>query len=53
MLKRRDFVVALLSVTATLAVVAFAVERVCTKEWTPDNPQAAQAVEAAWNAIRQ
>jgi AcrR family transcriptional regulator len=40
-------------VAVWLAVVAFAVERVCTKEWTPDNPQAAQAVEAAWNAIRQ
>jgi AcrR family transcriptional regulator len=40
-------------VAVWLAVVAFAVERVCTKEWTPDNPQAAQTVEAAWNAIRQ
>jgi AcrR family transcriptional regulator len=40
-------------VAVWLSVVAFAVERVCAKEWTPDHPQAAQAVEAAWNAIRQ
>ena len=40
-------------VAVWLAVVSFAVERVCTKEWTPDHPQAAQAVEAAWHAIRQ
>jgi hypothetical protein len=40
-------------VAVWLAVLAFAAERVCTKEWTPDHPQAVQAVEAAWHAIRQ
>jgi AcrR family transcriptional regulator len=40
-------------VAVWLAVVTFAAERVWTKEWTPDHPQARQAVEAAWNAIRQ
>jgi hypothetical protein len=40
-------------VAVWLAVVSFAVERVCTREWTPDHPQAAQAVEAAWHAIKQ
>jgi AcrR family transcriptional regulator len=40
-------------VAVWLSVVAFAVERVCTKEWTPDHPHATQALEAAWNAIRQ
>jgi AcrR family transcriptional regulator len=36
-----------------LAVVAFAAERVSAREWTPDHPQAALALEAAWDAIRQ
>lgn len=40
-------------VAVWLAVVTFAAERVWAKEWTPDHPQARQAVEAAWNAIRQ
>jgi hypothetical protein len=35
-----------------LAVVAFAADRVGAKEWTPDHPQALQAIEAAWEAIR-
>jgi len=35
-----------------LAVVSFAAERVTAREWTPDNPQAALALEAAWDAIR-
>src|SRR5262249_23696391 len=35
-----------------LAVVAFAAERVGAKEWSPDHPQALQAVDAAWEAIR-
>lgn len=35
-----------------LAVIAFAAERVSTNEWTPDHPQALQAIEAAWDAIR-
>jgi AcrR family transcriptional regulator len=40
-------------VAVWLAVVTFAAERVWAKEWAPDHPQARQAVEAAWNAIRQ
>jgi AcrR family transcriptional regulator len=35
-----------------LAVVAFAADRVGAKEWTPDHPQALQAIEAAWEAIK-
>jgi AcrR family transcriptional regulator len=35
-----------------LAVVAFAAERVSTKEWTPDQAQVTQAIEAAWDAIK-
>jgi AcrR family transcriptional regulator len=38
-------------VAVWLAIVAFAVERVCAKEWTPQHPQAVLAVEAAWKAI--
>ena len=34
-----------------LAIVAFAVERVVAGEWTPEHPQAALALEAAWDAI--
>ena len=34
-----------------LAVVAFAVERVAAKEWTPDHPSAVATLEAAWDAI--
>jgi AcrR family transcriptional regulator len=34
-----------------LAIVAFAVERVGSREWTPDHPQAVLAIEAAWDAI--
>jgi AcrR family transcriptional regulator len=40
-------------VAVWLSVVAFAAERICTKEWAPDHPQAILAVEAAWQAIRQ
>jgi AcrR family transcriptional regulator len=36
-----------------LAVVALAALRVAGKEWTPDHPQLALALEGAWNAIRQ
>jgi hypothetical protein len=35
-----------------LAIIAWAAERVSAKEWTPDHPQALQAVEAAWDAIK-
>jgi hypothetical protein len=34
-----------------LALVAFAAERVSAKEWTPDHPQLALTLEAAWDAI--
>jgi AcrR family transcriptional regulator len=34
-----------------LALVAFAAERVSAKEWTPDHPQLALTLDAAWNAI--
>ncbi len=34
-----------------LAIVAFAAERVSTREWAPDHPQVGLAVEAAWDAI--
>jgi AcrR family transcriptional regulator len=34
-----------------LALVAFAAERVSAREWTPDHPQAAMALDAAWDAI--
>ncbi len=34
-----------------LAVVAFAVERIAVKEWTPDHPSAISTLEAAWDAI--
>lgn len=35
-----------------LAVVAFAADRVRANEWPPDHPQAEQAVQAAWDAIK-
>jgi AcrR family transcriptional regulator len=34
-----------------LALVAFAAERVSTKEWSPDHPQVGFTLEAAWDAI--
>jgi AcrR family transcriptional regulator len=34
-----------------LALVAFAAERVSTKEWSADHPQVALTLEAAWDAI--
>jgi AcrR family transcriptional regulator len=34
-----------------LALVAFATERVSSKEWSPDHPQVALTLEAAWDAI--
>ena len=34
-----------------LALVALAVERICQKEWTTDQPQVGQTIEAAWDAI--
>ena len=34
-----------------LALVAFAAERVSAKEWSPDHPQVALTLEAAWDAI--
>lgn len=36
-----------------LSVVAFAAERVAGREWTADQPQTAQVLEAAWDAIKQ
>ena len=35
-----------------LSVVAFAAERVAGREWTAEQPQTAQVLEAAWDAIR-
>jgi hypothetical protein len=35
-----------------LALVAFAAERVAAREWTLDQPQPTQILEAAWDAIR-
>jgi AcrR family transcriptional regulator len=35
-----------------LAVVRWAAERVSVREWSPGHPQAIQAVEAAWDAIK-
>ena len=35
-----------------LALVAFAAERVAAREWTLDQPQTTQILEAAWDAIR-
>ncbi|MGH7515868.1 MAG: TetR/AcrR family transcriptional regulator [Gemmatimonadales bacterium] len=35
-----------------LSVVAFAAERVAGREWTAEQPQAGQVLEAAWDAIR-
>ena len=34
-----------------LAIVSFAADRVGIGDWTPDHPQAALALEAAWDAI--
>jgi AcrR family transcriptional regulator len=34
-----------------LALVAFVAERVSAKEWTPDHPQVALTLDAAWDAI--
>ncbi|HUL71162.1 MAG TPA: TetR/AcrR family transcriptional regulator [Gemmatimonadales bacterium] len=34
-----------------LALVGLAVERICQKEWTVDQPQVGQTIEAAWDAI--
>ncbi len=35
-----------------LSVVTFAAERVAAREWTADQPQVAQVLDAAWAAIR-
>lgn len=35
-----------------LSVVAFAAERVAAREWTAEQPQVGQVLEAAWDAIR-
>jgi AcrR family transcriptional regulator len=35
-----------------LALVTFAVERVGAGEWTPESPQCAMTLQAAWNAIK-
>ena len=34
-----------------LVILAFIIERVSAREWTMDQPQVAQAIEAAWSAI--
>ena len=34
-----------------LVILAFVIERVSAREWTMDQPQVAQAIEAAWSAI--
>jgi AcrR family transcriptional regulator len=34
-----------------LALVAFASERIGSKEWTPESPQIGMTLEAAWDAI--
>jgi TetR/AcrR family transcriptional regulator, repressor of fatR-cypB operon len=34
-----------------LALVAFAAERVSTKDWGPDHPQVTLTLEAAWDAV--
>jgi AcrR family transcriptional regulator len=36
-----------------LSLVAFVAERVSTKEWTPDHPQVALTLDAAWDAISE
>ncbi|MGH7629289.1 MAG: TetR/AcrR family transcriptional regulator [Gemmatimonadales bacterium] len=36
-----------------LSVVAFAAERIAAREWTAEQPQVGQVLEAAWDAIRQ
>jgi AcrR family transcriptional regulator len=33
------------------ALVEFVTMRICAREWTPDHPQVAMALEAAWDAI--
>jgi AcrR family transcriptional regulator len=35
-----------------LALVGFAAERVAAREWTVEQPQAAQVLDAAWDAIK-
>lgn len=35
-----------------LALVGFAAERVASREWTVEQPQAAQVLDAAWDAIK-
>ncbi len=35
-----------------LSVVAFAAERIAGREWTAEQPQVGQVLEAAWDAIR-
>jgi AcrR family transcriptional regulator len=35
-----------------LALVAFAAERVAAREWTVEQPQTAQILDAAWDAIK-
>lgn len=34
-----------------LVVLGFVIERVAGRDWTPDQPQVGQAIEAAWSAI--
>lgn len=34
-----------------LVVLGFVIERVASREWTTDQPQVSQAIEAAWSAI--
>jgi len=36
-----------------LSLVTFAAERVAAREWTAEQPQTAQVLDAAWDAIRQ
>jgi AcrR family transcriptional regulator len=36
-----------------LSLVAFAAERVAAGEWTAEQPQTAQVLDAAWDAIKQ
>jgi hypothetical protein len=35
-----------------LQLVAFAAERIASREWSPDQPQVAQVLDAAWAAIK-
>lgn len=34
-----------------LSIIEFAAARITAKEWTPDHPHAAMALEAAWDAV--